>query len=405
MSGFWRSLGPGREEFVPYQYTTVNIEPEPPMQPFPTQPVVQPPVQAQPPQVQAPPQRVAAWEKVLNSLLDPKVLGPLQTFLGSMSVPLSRGETMASRMAYSSALMQIHKRMLEENEQELPRQQQEQELRMRQLAAQTTQAETAAARGQRTLDIDVARAKQEYENAVRAGDVQAAELAKQQLENKLDEKYAAMEREAKLRLLNAQIGALGRQGMGGGGGAARTNEGEIRNAVATVESYLNAYRQSLVDPLAPFDSSGYKDQAEAFKAWLTKLTPAQQAAYYKAASIYKGYYGRLPIIYPPGQEKTQMPQPQDVRTLEQVRQQVEAGKQKQAQAQAQAPDQSAVAATLAKAKQVYQKGGHIWIVDETGKRRHVMPMPRPSYRYMWEDHPNPDWPKWEPLLRQYGLIK
>lgn len=302
----WQILQPGSgpqdlgrvEQYIgPTGYPTVNIPPPAPTPPQPTaapmatmlQPAAVPPAAA-PQQPQVPPaaapaaapaappdaQKPSRWGEFLSGLADPKVLGPLQTFLGSMTVPLRPGENMASRLAYSSTLMQIHKRMLEENEVNLPLQQREKEAKIRQAEAQAEGVGLDTQYKRETMSARVQKALQDFENAGLTADKAKLDIAEQELKNALIKEFGAKEAQAKLDMYKAQAGMLNRSPRAGGSsgvGTASTQQ-ELRSFYES--EIFGPYKQwgeakIAVDPTADISWVAYHNenpqQATLYRQW------------------------------------------------------------------------------------------------------------------------------------------
>lgn len=280
MANFWEILNPGVEQYNPPKYATVNIPsppPNPPQpgspewqaqqaaasravlpQPAPTpqalpqpmpslQPAAQPqaaPQQAVPPQVAPPPERVSAWKGFLDSMKDPNVIGPLQTFLSAVAVPLRPGENLGARIGYASTLMQMHKRMLEENAVNEPLRRREQEAKIKQAEATARETTSRADYNERSLETRLDKLTQELENAQDQESINRIKIETETLKLDLENKYGEQEAKLKLRELEQKIReSQARAGMysrspkaGGAGGTKSTGPAALEGLRSQYEA-------------------------------------------------------------------------------------------------------------------------------------------------------------------------
>lgn len=288
MQGFWKVIAPGREEFVPYQYTTVNIQPESTAAPFPTQPIVQQPVQqqavAQPPAVQPPAQpqvqqsKVAAWEMALRKMLDPKIMGPLQTFLGAMSVPLSSGETMGSRLGYASTLMRMHQRMLEENERNIPLQQRQKELELEKAEVEARKLKSAADYEERSLGGRLDKLQQELARAKNENEVRRIEKQLKDIELQLAQEFGR--EEAKLKLQNIQQNIRTQRAQEGMYNRSPKVSGEASNTASTnnLDALRRRYEVEIFMPYRNWAAEKRRLDPTSDVSWATFLKEYPQMA-------------------------------------------------------------------------------------------------------------------------------
>ena len=122
------------------QAPMVNPNPQLPMQ-------VPPAMQGQPGSTPTPAVdqgKVDKWTALMNRIVQPDVLGPLQTFLAAASAPLEPGENLGARIGYAGTLMNLHKSMLEENARLAPYLQKERDLKIQKMEGEIARNQAAA---------------------------------------------------------------------------------------------------------------------------------------------------------------------------------------------------------------------------------------------------------------------
>lgn len=302
MANFWEILNPGVEQYNPPKYATVNIPsppPNPPQpgspewqaqqavasravlpQPAPTpqalpqpmpspQPAPQPqaaPQQAVPPQVAPPPERVSAWKGFLDSMKDPNVIGPLQTFLSAVAVPLRPGENLGARIGYASTLMQMHKRMLEENAVNEPLRRRKQEAEIKQAEATARETTSRADYNERSLETRLDKLTQELENAQDQASINRIKIEAETLKLDLENKYGEQEAKLRLRELEQKIReSQARAGMynrspkaGGAGGKETTTDADYQSILSDYDTLFGA----------PYEAAKRADPTLTFESWV-----------------------------------------------------------------------------------------------------------------------------------------
>lgn len=227
MKNFWEVLyrsgspKPGGDPLVGHEvlhqtpYARVEIQPAGPapqtsMQASPPSPPGQ---QSQPISVGQPPvqtQKASEWRNFFDTLKDPNVFGPLMTFVQAATVPLSPGETLGGRLAYASSLMQMHKRLLEENAQRIPEQAlkaRKEQLELENLESQVQRNKMLTQTAERYgMAVEAAKLR----NLLAQGRLDEAKAAAAEIANKLETKYGEASREADIRYKQANTRYLDR---------------------------------------------------------------------------------------------------------------------------------------------------------------------------------------------------
>ena len=148
-------------------------------------------------------ERVSGWKNLLESMKDPNVMQPMQTFFQAIAAPMAPWENTASRLARASGLMQQHKAMLAENAKNAGRDQELKDLEMRGKRAEVGKAEVGVdkARSDARLsgtNADVAEATKQQEidaaiqnvdNLKRQGRLHDAQILEKEIQNKYADAY------------------------------------------------------------------------------------------------------------------------------------------------------------------------------------------------------------------------
>lgn len=336
---FWELLQPGVEQYIPPQYTTVNIPSPPPNPPQPGSPewaaqqqtalaqippqavqtpaalpplapiqqpqamqVPQQPQIAQPAPIQQPqtpaPEKVSAWKGFLDSMKDPSVIGPMQTFLSAIAVPLRPGENLGARIGYASTLMNLHRQMLQENAVNLPLAQREKEAKVRQAEASvaSTEASTQETEGrvkfnEATFNTRKKKLETEYQTAIKEQNIKAAEAAMKEIELlykengiRLDQGYREALIDKAWRDANAPYDV---------DSDTQTDKRKVKlaNARGDMDFVFNMFDQATQN----LHSSSPAERAEQFRAWLSQQAETTQQRYARGYQAFKEEGEPLPV--------------------------------------------------------------------------------------------------------------
>jgi hypothetical protein len=285
--------------------------------------------QVAPPQAAtpAPPQeRVEAWKGFLDSLKDPDVLGPIQTFLATVAAPLQPGESLGARIGYASTLMQMHKRMLEENaiNEPLRRREQEAKVRNEELRGAETEARTAAANQQinfnaKTEDIRIKELLAKAEIAIKEQNLRAAQAAMEELKlmyypeaERINNRYKQALADQAEHAANAPYSVETKEAK---------NKQELSKAYADVERVLGMFETS--SSTQPFKTVAEREAA--FRAWLAMQDRPTAEAYVRGRQMLLDAGYPLPVLAERGKKTTESAGavPSQVRKLSDVKKNLE----------------------------------------------------------------------------------
>lgn len=204
--------------------------------------------------------KVNQWTALMDRIVQPDVLGPLQTFLAAASAPLEPGESLGARLGYASTLMNLHKSMLEENARLAPYLQKERDLKIQQMEAEIAQnqasteaSQTQTRRAKQQIEFDektegqrIDLLKQQIREAQRRGDAAEAQRLKTELDIKLDTKYGARKAEADIAATEARARYLDRiPQTGAGAGKAPKNP---KYANLSDAAFRQSYESTILNP-------------------------------------------------------------------------------------------------------------------------------------------------------------
>lgn len=141
--------------------------------------------------------RVNQWSALMDRIVQPDVLGPLQTFLAAASAPLEPGESLGARLGYAGTLMNLHKSMLEENARLAPYLQKERDLKIQQMETEISQKNAAA----RSSDAQARRAEQQMSQEWEAfpGEQEGKRLNRERTQQEIETARQAAEYDKKYK--------------------------------------------------------------------------------------------------------------------------------------------------------------------------------------------------------------